>query len=81
MKRKFYRIAKKLNVVIVSYKTHAEIGMGGLQVYSIQYITSEGAEYTFDDSYFHLSGDAPKVLEMFEIEVTKRICKLKNLAR
>lgn len=71
MKRKFYQIAKKLGATITSYKTYREPGMGGLQVFEV--VANIGDErLNFDDSYFHLSGDAPKVLKQFEFELNMR---------
>jgi hypothetical protein len=69
MKKKFYEIAKRLRIGIINYKTYVEPGSGGLQVFHLEYVAG-GKTRTFDDSYFHLSGDAHKGLEMIEIEAT-----------
>jgi hypothetical protein len=69
MKRKFLQIAKSHDATISEYRTYREPGMGGLQVFRIAYELPDGGKKTFDDSYFHLSGDAHKVLEQFEKEV------------
>lgn len=72
MKRQFYNIAKRFNCIIFYYKTWREKGMGGLQVYEVKASIGNGKTIYFSDSYFHLSGDAPKVLEMFEIEIKRK---------
>lgn len=68
MKRKFFNVAKRNGINITSYLTHREIGMGGLQVFHIEY-EKNGKTKAFDDSYFHLSGDAHKVVSQFETEL------------
>lgn len=73
MKRQFHQLAQKHNVTITEYKTYREPGSGGLQVFHITYQLQNGKEKQFDDSYYHLSGDAPKVLQQFEIEVISHI--------
>lgn len=68
MKRKFYQIAKKAGYTITSYKSFVSKGMGGLQVFGVR--AKKGKTIVnFNDSYFHLSGDAPKVLKQFEYEL------------
>lgn len=74
MKRRFYSIANRLGATITSYHTYREVGMGGLQVFHIEYTIGD-KHRSFDDSYFHLSGDEHKVLEMFEIEINKSLTK------
>lgn len=68
MKRRFYQIAKKLKVKILEYTSYREKEMGGLQVYSIK-VKIKNRVLLFSDSYFHLSGDQPKVLRQFEQEI------------
>jgi hypothetical protein len=84
MKRKFFKVARDMGVVILKYESGVSRGMGGLQFYHIEYV-SNGRHYHFHDSYFHLSGDAPKVIKMFEIEVKGKLksaggfkCKYKD---
>lgn len=70
MKRKFYQISKRMGFVITSYKSYVSKGMGGLQVFEVK--AKKGKVLlNFSDSYFHLSGDAIKVLKQFEYELNQ----------
>ena len=72
MKKAFYKIAKKHNCIIVDYNTYREKGMGGLQVFEVTVALGDGKKLLFTDSYFHLSGDAPKILVQFEYEIKSK---------
>lgn len=75
MKKKFFAIAKRLGVTIKEYKSTRLRDVGGAQMFDVRYEVGSRS-FHFVDSYFHLSGDAPKVLEMFEIEASERIKKM-----
>lgn len=68
MKRKFFQIAKSYGAKINTYKSFISKGMGGLQVFDIRGKIN-GRPFVFTDSYFHRSGDAPKVLLQFNNEL------------
>lgn len=71
MKRKFGQIAKRLGFTILDYKSFVSKGMGGLHVFEVKAKKGK-AVLNFSDSYFHLSGDAPKVLKQFEYELNNK---------
>ena len=71
MKRKLYQIAKKYGAAVLSYKSFRSVGAGGLQVFDIK-LKKGKRVLNFTDSYFHLSGDAPKVIIQFEEEIKQR---------
>lgn len=77
MKRKFFVIAKRLGAAIKEYKSTRLRDIGGATMFDIKYEVG-GNVFHFVDSYFHFSGDAPKVVAMFEIEVNQRIKKQSN---
>lgn len=70
MKRKFVSVAKRLGFEIVKYRSYRSAGMGGLQVFEVL-VSKDSKKHFFTDSYFHLSGDAPKIIIQFEHELNE----------